>query len=365
MADPNISELTKKMVREKDYWIDPDPNSIGLLLSDRIKFYVNKVNLVFPFDEESLRPASYTLHAGKDYLLNLKDGMKEGNLEEDKVVEIPPNGLIYIRFLEEINLPFYMIARFNLRVKQVYRGLLLGTGPQVDPGFRGHLNCPIHNFTDEPKRIRFRDPLATIDFEKTTTFGQTYFSGKTDDQIRALSFEDMRKSSGSIAGLDNLPCKIFEILNDRPLLGYLPGGESVRSSVYELQEQVQQFGKDIESYRTELQKQVVELRQDLKKDFAFSRNISIWGGAAALLSLIALLVSGYFQLENNFFSSYRELQDKFHEMSLSVDRLKESSRVPSSVVVPSSPAAANDPVSVAAPPKKVDVNPNQDKKSSK
>src|SRR2546425_2704993 len=38
-------------------------------------------------------------------------------------VEIPPNGLIYIRFLEEVNIPCYLIARFNLRVKQVYRGL--------------------------------------------------------------------------------------------------------------------------------------------------------------------------------------------------------------------------------------------------
>jgi deoxycytidine triphosphate deaminase len=365
MENQKISEPTKPMVEEKDYWIDPDPNSTGLLLSDRIKLYVEKVNLVRPFDDESLRPASYTLHAGKDYLLNLKDGMKEGNLEEDKVVEIPPNGLIYIRFLEEINLPFYMIARFNLRVKQVYRGLLLGTGPQVDPGFRGHLNCPIHNFTDEPKRIRFRDPLATIDFEKTTTFGQIYFSGKTEEQIRILPFADMRKSSESIAGLNNLPCKIFEIVNDRPLRGYLPGGESVRSSVYELQEQVQQFGKDIESYRTELKDQVIQLRRDLEKELAFYRNISIWGGAGALLAMIALLVSVYFHLEDYLFNSYRDLQDKFHEMSLSVDRLKESSRSLSSVVVPPSSAAAKKPVSVSPPAKKVGVNPTQDKQSPK
>jgi hypothetical protein len=242
--------------------------------------------------------------------------------------------LIYIRFFEEINLPFYIIARFNLRVKQVYRGLLLGTGPQVDPGFRGHLNCPIHNFTDEPKRIRFREALATIDFEKTTTFGQSYFANRTADQIRNISFADMRKSSESIAGMNSLPCKIFEVVNDRPLRGYLPGGESVRSSVYELQEQVQQFGKDIHNHKTEMQTQVTQLKGDLQKELDFYRNISIWGGAGALLAMIALVVSVYFHLEDYLFNSYRDLQDKFHEISVSIDRLEESNRTRSNVAMP-------------------------------
>ncbi|MDR4481335.1 MAG: hypothetical protein R3B37_16505 [Nitrospira sp.] len=334
MDNAGIVKPIKPTVEEKDYWVDPDPNSTGLLLSDRIKFYVEKVSLVDPFDEESLRPASYTLHAGKDYLLNLRDGMKEGNLEEDKIVEIPPNGLIYIRFFEEINLPFYMIARFNLRVKQVYRGLLLGTGPQVDPGFRGHLNCPIHNFTDEPKRIRFREPLATIDFEKTTAFGQIYFSGKTAEQMRSIPYADMRRSSESIAGINSLPCKIFEVVNDRPLRGYLPGGESVRSSVYELHEQVQQFGKDIENHKNEIQTQVGQLKSDLQKELNFYRNISIWGGGGALLAMIALVLSVYFHLEDYLFNSYRDLQDRFREMSISIERLKESSRTLSSMEGP-------------------------------
>ena len=349
MENNKISEPNKQ-VEEKDYWIDPDPDSMGLLLSDRIKFYVEKVNLVRPFDEESLRPASYTLHAGKDYLLNLKEGMKEGNLEEDKVVEIPPNGLIYIRFLEEINLPFYMIARFNLRVKQVYRGLLLGTGPQVDPGFRGHLNCPIHNFTDEPKRIKFRDPIATIDFEKTTTFGQTYFSDKSEDQKKALLFGEMRKSSGSIAGLNNFPCKTFEIMNDRPLRDYLPGGESVRSSVYELHEQVQQFGQDIKSYENRLSKKL---------------NFSIAGVVSVLVAIVVLVFTMYFQLENNLFSSYRDLQDKLNEMSLSVDRLKESNRMLNSLVIRSTATAENKSLSAPVHPEKADVSPNQHKQTSK
>jgi len=144
------------------------------------------VNLIYPFDERELRPASYTLHAGPEYLISLPGKLVEGNLEREERVVIPPNGLIYIRFLEEVNIPYYMIARFNLRVKQVYRGLLLGTGPQVDPGFRGHLGCPIHNFTDEDKVLHYRERLITIDFEKTTPFAQTSFGNKPDRELRAL-----------------------------------------------------------------------------------------------------------------------------------------------------------------------------------
>jgi deoxycytidine triphosphate deaminase len=177
MELPESYKQPKPEVEEKDFWLDPDKDSpAGLLLSDRIKFYREKVNLIHPFDEKFLEPASYTLHAGGEYLIHDESGKRiSGVLGPGGKVIIPPNGLIYIRFLEEVNIPHYMIARFNLRVKQVYRGLLLGTGPQVDPGFRGHLGCPLHNFTNEEKTIEFFEKLVTIDFEKTTPLGQKYF----------------------------------------------------------------------------------------------------------------------------------------------------------------------------------------------
>ncbi|MGH8613802.1 MAG: dCTP deaminase domain-containing protein, partial [Gammaproteobacteria bacterium] len=77
---------------------------------------------------------------------------------------------MYVSTAEKLNLPFYVAARFNLRVKWVYRGILLGTGPQVDPGFRGHLSCPLFNLTNRPIRIKLGDEFATIDFERTTDF---------------------------------------------------------------------------------------------------------------------------------------------------------------------------------------------------
>lgn len=59
---------------------------------------------------------------------------------------------------------------FNLRVDWVYKGALLGTGPQVEPGFRGKLSCPLYNLTNRSHTITRKDEFATIDFERTTNF---------------------------------------------------------------------------------------------------------------------------------------------------------------------------------------------------
>jgi hypothetical protein len=49
-------------------------------------------------------------------------------------------------------------------------GLLWVGGPQVDPGYAGHLFCPIYNLSDKPVTPRVGDPIAVIDFVKTTPF---------------------------------------------------------------------------------------------------------------------------------------------------------------------------------------------------
>src|SRR5882762_2753758 len=87
----------RREVDPLDFWRDPDPHGIpGILLSDRIRLYVDRANLIYPFDEAALRPAAYTLHVGSEYLMSLPGKrLVEGDLEKEGQVVIPPNGLIY------------------------------------------------------------------------------------------------------------------------------------------------------------------------------------------------------------------------------------------------------------------------------
>jgi deoxycytidine triphosphate deaminase len=321
MELPDSYKLPKPNVKEEDFWLDPDQGSTpGLLLSDRIKFYRDKVNLIYPFDEKSLEPASYTLHAGGEYLIHDEMGKRiSGVLKPDEKVIIPPNGLIYIRFLEEVNIPHYMIARFNLRVKQVYRGLLLGTGPQVDPGFRGHLGCPLHNFTNEEKAIEFFEKLVTIDFEKTTPLGQVSFAGKKSGDFGAQDFGQMHHGLVAVGGINSHPCKIYNKEQDRPLKDYLPSGESVQSSVFELQTEVKQLRGDVREFGNTIQRY---------KTFAIWSLIgvalTVIGGLVTLnIVLYQSMESKYINLETNFFSGYVNLKDNYQSVK---DNISEMSK---------------------------------------
>jgi dUTPase/gas vesicle protein len=84
--------------------------------------------------------------------------------------EIGPYQVAVIETFETLNLPHFLIGRWNIRVQLAYLGLLWVGGAQVDPGFRGQLCCPIYNLSTEPVSLKFKDRLAMIDFVTTTRF---------------------------------------------------------------------------------------------------------------------------------------------------------------------------------------------------
>lgn len=166
---------------------DPDfgnPARKGMLLSSEIEKFCKNRLLIEDWDPSCLRPAAYTLKIGDEYADS--DGSRGRLSEQNASFLMRPNSIVFVSTKEKLNLPFYIAARFNLRVKWVYKGILLGTGPQVDPGFKGHLSCPLYNLTDRPVRIRRGDKFATIDFERTTDFCK----GKSWEEIKTLVQKD-------------------------------------------------------------------------------------------------------------------------------------------------------------------------------
>lgn len=162
---------------------DPDkgnPARKGMLLSNEIERFCKNGLLIEKedYDRSQLRPAAYTLRIG-DYYVD-SDGNRGRLTEKHDSFVMRPNSIVFVSTKERLNLPFYIAARFNIRVEWVYKGVLLGTGPQVDPGFKGFLSCPLFNLTDRPIPIRRADNFATIDFERTTDFCK----GKTREEIQ-------------------------------------------------------------------------------------------------------------------------------------------------------------------------------------
>lgn len=148
---------------------DYNGSTPGVLLSHQIKHFATKHCMIIPFNPKKLKPAGYYLSVGKDYAINgeLKKLSEEPGKDE---LIIDPFQVAIISTEETINLPRFIIARWNLRVTYCYKGLLWTGALQVDPGWCGQLFCPIYNLSSEKVVIKLGDPIALMDFVKTTPF---------------------------------------------------------------------------------------------------------------------------------------------------------------------------------------------------
>lgn len=137
-----------------------------------------KAGLLYPFEippgnhEEVLKPASCGIRVlGR--IVFWEEGEKPDqpqrctrDLRRGEVFTLARNSIVYVTLEPELRLPNYIAARFNLTIRDVYRGLLVGTGPLVDPGFCGNLSLPIHNLTSNEYTITGGEVLLWMEFTK-------------------------------------------------------------------------------------------------------------------------------------------------------------------------------------------------------
>ncbi|MCA0909810.1 hypothetical protein [Qipengyuania gaetbuli] len=148
----------------------------ALLSADHIIEYVEKTGMIAPFDGENFRKSplkaasyeskigkcAYQFEKGKNYPTTIFDGTQQ-------FLTVPANSIVFVESEIFFRLPPFIAVRFNLQINHVHRGLLLGTGPLVDPGFWGRLCIPLHNLTNEDYLIPKEDGLIWIEFTKTSS----------------------------------------------------------------------------------------------------------------------------------------------------------------------------------------------------
>ncbi len=148
---------------------DPFPSiPPSLLNAGDVADYVAATGMVCPFDVDKLKSGSYEAKIlGKCYWWDEK-----GKKHEEELVnkmdrfELKPNSLVYVQVEPKFRLPDYIALRFNLKITHVHRGILLGTGPLIDPGFEGKLLIPLHNFSNNSYTLKAEDGLIWLEFTK-------------------------------------------------------------------------------------------------------------------------------------------------------------------------------------------------------
>jgi deoxycytidine triphosphate deaminase len=149
---------------------DTFPGS-GVLLSDAIEHYVSQFDLISPFNRSNLKPANYKLTIGDEYAIGGKISQLHDRPGSNQI-HIKPFEVAIIKTNETLNIPPFLIGRWNIQVSRAYQGLLWVGGPQVDAGYVGHLFCPIYNLSDADIILHQGEPIAVIDFVKTTSFNK-------------------------------------------------------------------------------------------------------------------------------------------------------------------------------------------------
>jgi deoxycytidine triphosphate deaminase len=182
---------------------DPHPDVTGVLLSDEIIFYANTERLLTPFYPQNLKPAAYELTISNEYFQSGEFLTQAGEGVVGQIT-IPPFDVVVLKTEEILRLPRYLIARWNIRVRHAYSGLLWVGGPQVDPGYIGNLFCPIYNLSDKPVSLPIGDAIAVIDFAKTTPFDKD----KPKDVLLRYPFPPTRRILEDF-GIDDLKSALF------------------------------------------------------------------------------------------------------------------------------------------------------------
>lgn len=156
--------------------IDPYPQiPPALLNSGDIRAYAEhpEVQFISPFVVDRLKSASYhvpcegTVYAWETVEGAIPDvGKIQFELVPGETFKVRPNSIVYLFTSTRFKLPSYLAIRFNLTISKVHQGLLLGTGPLVDPGFEGRLLIPLHNLTNQEVVLHSDDMLMWVEVTK-------------------------------------------------------------------------------------------------------------------------------------------------------------------------------------------------------
>lgn len=275
-----------------------DGGAQGTLLSDRIRLYIRAVHLIEPetFLADSLRPASYDLHVGDEYYLCRDKEDEQVFLHGDEQFEIPRNGLVYVATRECFNIPYYMVARYSLQVTQVYRGLLIENGLQVDPGYHGRIFVAVHNLTDEPRALVRGQRFLSMDFTLTTPLPASVDGVTTERHLISLA------SKGKLSGADGNPILLFtkefkklggKGSTPRTFWARNPG-EHHKSSLLGLEERNEKFRSETKSenerFRTETKVETQNMRREVEAKVERIQNISLVSIIAIIVALLAAVL---------------------------------------------------------------------------
>jgi hypothetical protein len=290
---------------------DPLPDLAPALLNTAdLLAYVALTGMIWPFAPDpanpgqTLKPASCAVAPGGLYVYwtdpyegGDKPRIVAGDLKDRESLWLERNSIVYLTLAPEFRLPDYIAARFNLKIRDIYRGLLVGTGPLVDPGFTGRLSIPIHNLTSNRYQIVGGEPLVWMEFTKLSR------NGRWDSHYT-------KPTGAPDTDYVPFPMEKTERRNIHDYLRHANGGHPIRSSIPELVGRTEQSALRAEE----------EAKSSAEAAASIRRRFTQFGfvGAIAAFAAIAALVIGSFTVVQTAQNTDDTVRDSFRGLESAV-----------------------------------------------
>jgi deoxycytidine triphosphate deaminase len=305
---------------EKWRSLDPFPDiPPALLNSADLQDYVSATGMITPFnpDPDSLKPASYAIPLEGEVLFwevtfDEKTGKQSQrkrcfDLKSGDHLRLKRNSIVYVTLAPVLRLTNYVAARFNLTILDIYRGLLVGTGPLVDPGFVGRIHLPLHNYTSNDYDIVANEAMVWMEFTKLSpNSAWTKPVPETPDRTASFTGFPQRKLKR-------------EVISD-----YLKDHEPVVSSIPQLVEDAR------ESARV------------AAKETRTVRNISLGAAIGVVLAMGAIVVTIYLGL-NDISNEQGDLRSEIATLKAAAHRTDPTTKSRSSTAARSPQPSAGSP----------------------
>lgn len=291
---------------------DPFPEvSPALLNSSHIRDYVLATGMIFPFDEtkegKKLKSASYEVEfLGTAHYIDDNNKPQNEKIVKGKIFEIQKNSIVFVELETFFRLPKYIALRFNLSINHVHRGLLLGTGPLVDPGFVGKLLVPVHNLTAKPYVIKGGDGFIWVEFTKLSAHPD--WDASAHARSPYIEFPSDKRERTAQDYFDRAS-------------GGLPSRSSIPEEMQQAKEKIQEAKKE-SGDAIEKAEQAVK---DIKKSNLIAAIIGAITLAASAVGIIVAVIMPTLQLIDSYrapISEIATLKVVIEQLKTEVDRLK-------------------------------------------
>lgn len=160
-----------------------------IIPSHRILEMIGKGELITEgFRQDRLQPGSYDIALGTEAFVT--STTEKIAVDKRGVLVLQPGEFSLVISHEVLSLPLNVAGHIGIRSEFARRGMLLLSGPQVDPGFEGNLHLGLVNLSPSEIALIYQGPFATIVFHQMVEAAKEGYRGRYQGQ-RAISSEEL------------------------------------------------------------------------------------------------------------------------------------------------------------------------------